>query len=103
MQYSLGRDFRINFGDYEGTNVNGHVVIKHTDLGYTDQQWSEHVKEVGYAAAFEELKAVADECLIKGMVDEFVENEPYILDPKKSFVPQWLERNLSPEPKKRGS
>lgn len=63
MRISKQKSFRLSMGNYgERAEWGASVTFDHQDLGYTDDEWVAHVKEVGHEAAVDELvEAVEDE------------------------------------------
>lgn len=57
MKATLGRQFRVNTGNYGHAQTFVSVSYEPADLGFTHEEWIEHIKEVGTAAAAEELHA----------------------------------------------
>lgn len=56
MQVSGTRKFVANLGNYgERYEASRSVTASHEDLGYTNEEWAEHIEEVGSEAACEEL------------------------------------------------
>ena len=56
MQVSGTRGFVANLGNYgERYNAQRTVTMNHIDLGFTDEEWQQHVREVGTRQAFVDL------------------------------------------------
>lgn len=74
MQFSGTRKFVANLGNWgEKYEASRSITMSHQDLGYSDEEWLEHVREVGTHEALLELgDAVMDEVTeeILGEVEE---------------------------------
>lgn len=74
MQVSGTRKFVANLGNYgERYEASRSITMSHEDLGYTDEEWFEHVKDVGTEAACIELSDVVMEEVteeIRGELEE---------------------------------
>lgn len=106
MKVSIGRDFKVNVGNYENMGASVHVSVEPHDLGYSPTSWADHVAEVGAVEAALEMSTLARGFLVGLAQAELADIEPYIEDPERSFAPLWLDHHEpadEPAPKKRGS
>ncbi len=91
-----------NYG--ERIEPSARAALHHHDLGYTDEEWIEHVKEVGTLEAAEELEDMVME-LIKRQLAPEIQEALDLRDPDEpSFIEEAYEQNSelqqTPEPKK---
>jgi hypothetical protein len=87
MQVSGTRKFIANLGNYgEKYEASRSVTMSHMDLGYTDEEWLEHVREVGTREAFSELAdTVMDE--VNDEIADELEEADRLRDPDEdSFI-----------------
>lgn len=98
MQVSGTRKFVANLGNYgEKYEASRSITMSHQDLGYTDEEWFDHVKDVGTEAACIELSDVVMEQVteeIKGELEEANE----LRDPEED---SFILRVFPPSKKKR--
>lgn len=80
MRVSRTRSLRVNMGNYgERYEFGASVTLDHADLGYDDEQWLAHVRDVGEEAAGEEILAVVMDQLgaaLEGDLREALERKP---------------------------
>lgn len=82
------RSLRISMGNYgERVESSARYSAHHHDLGYTDEEWREHVNEVGILKATEEL-----EDLVMGLIRRALEPEVQeALDLRDPEEPSFIE------------
>lgn len=74
MRISRTRSLRVNMGGYgEKYEFGASVTLDHTDVGWTDEDWCEHVRDVGATAASEEIEEVVMTILGNTLVGEMRE------------------------------
>ncbi|MCA1783610.1 MAG: hypothetical protein ABR616_15730 [Dermatophilaceae bacterium] len=87
MQVSGTRAFKASLGNYgEKYEASRSVTAHHIDLGYTDEEWLEHVRDVGTHEAFLELADFVMEEVNDEIADE-IEEADRLRDPSEdSFI-----------------
>lgn len=87
MQFSGTRKFIANLGNYgEKYEASRSVTMSHIDLGYTDEEWLDHVQDVGTEAAFLELADEVMDAVNDEIADE-LEEADRLRDPDEdSFI-----------------
>lgn len=87
MQVSGTRRFVANLGNYgEKYEASRSVTMSHIDLGYTDEEWREHIEDVGTEAAFLELADTVMIAVNDEIADE-LEEADRLRDPEEdSFI-----------------
>lgn len=100
MQVSGTRKFVANLGNYgERYEASRSVTADHSDLGYTNDEWFEHVQEVGSEAACEELADFVME-QVNAELEGELEEANALRDPEED---SFLLRIFPPKSKKRRS
>lgn len=80
-----------NYGERIEPSVR--VALHHHDLGYTDEEWIEHVKEVGTRKASEELEDEVMAIIARDLGEE-VKEALALRDPDEpSFIEEAYEQN----------
>ena len=87
MQVSGTRRFVANLGNYgEKYEASRSVTMHHVDLGYSDEEWLEHVREVGTHEAFLELADTVMDEVNAELADE-IDEADRLRDPgEESFI-----------------
>lgn len=87
MQVSGTRKFVANLGNYgEKYEASRSVTMSHIDLGYTDEEWLEHVKDVGTDKAYLELADTVME-FVNDEISEELDEADRLRDPDEpSFI-----------------
>lgn len=87
MQVSGTRKFVASLGNYgEKYEASRSVTASHSDLGYTDEQWFEHVEEVGPAKACEEIADFVMEQVNLELEGELEEANALLEEGEDSFL-----------------
>ena len=87
MQVSGTRRFVANLGNYgERYEASRSVTMHHIDLGYTDEEWLEHVREFGTHKAFLELADAVMEEVNDEIADEVAEADRLRDPDEDSFI-----------------
>lgn len=98
------RGLRISMGNYgERIEPSVRVALHHHDLGYTDEEWIEHVKEVGTLKASVELEDKVMSIISRDLGAE-IQEALDLRDPDEpSFIEVAYDLNQEQEPKKSSS
>lgn len=96
MNVSRTRKFIANMGNWgEKYEASATVTMGHHDLGYSDEEWFDHVESVGTQKAFEEL---ADTVI--AAVDYEISDE---IEEANRLRPEDADSFLDPKPAKKKS
>jgi len=87
MQVSGTRKFVANLGNYgEKYEASRSVTMNHTDLGFTDEEWIDHIREVGTRQGFVDLADAVMDAVNEEIADE-LEEADRLRDPDEdSFI-----------------
>lgn len=87
MQVSGTRKFVANLGNYgEKYEASRSVTMSHIDLGFTDEEWLDHVKEVGTKQSFLDIADEVMDAVNEEIADE-LEEADRLRDPEEdSFI-----------------